>query len=106
MMVVLPIVIYFNNGESEPFDCNQSCCSLVVQTVTDVNGNTSPVRQWTVEGGENRKPFVLTLRYFWMRMAPFSITGEDVDGGSSLCGAIDLSVDPSEFDCDMSVPIP
>ncbi|HLF64408.1 MAG TPA: T9SS type A sorting domain-containing protein [Saprospiraceae bacterium] len=84
------------------FDCNSEDVVVVVQTVTDENGNSSTcTANVTVLGGDEPIAECIDITVFLDENGVVVISPDDVDGGSSsLCGDIELSVDPFEFDCE------
>jgi hypothetical protein len=87
--------------EPDLFDCNSPDIVVVVQTVTDVNGNTSfCLANVTVLGGDAPEAVCMDITVSLDENGMATITGADVDGGSSsLCGDLELSVSPDTFDC-------
>ncbi|MEM7101728.1 MAG: LamG-like jellyroll fold domain-containing protein, partial [Bacteroidota bacterium] len=83
------------------FDINDLGANTVILTVTDASGNTATCSA-NVEVQNNNIPNAvcqnITVQLDGAGMA--SITGADVDGGSSAIGGIaSLAVSPDQFDC-------
>lgn len=85
------------------FDCGSPDVVVVIQTVTDVNGNTSTCSaNVTVMGGEEPVAQCQDVTVYLDQNGDAFVLPEDVDNGSfSVCGDIELEVNPAEFDCEM-----
>src|SRR5690606_26657419 len=85
------------------FDCDDVGDPVVViQTVTDVNGNTSTCTA-TVTVEDNIAPECLTqdITVFLDENGEASISNGDVDDGSNdACGIESITVEPTQFDCE------
>ncbi|MCF8464951.1 MAG: choice-of-anchor L domain-containing protein [Flavobacteriales bacterium] len=83
------------------FDCTVSAPAQVELTVTDIAGNSSTCTA-TVNLIENTPPSAICQDITVQLDAngTTTIVGADVDGGSSdNCGIVNLTVNPSTFDC-------
>jgi PKD repeat protein len=83
------------------FDCSNVGPNTVTLTVTDEGGNVSTCDA-TITVQEDTDPTALCqdISVELDATGNVSITGSQVDGGSSdNCGIADLSVNPSDFDC-------
>jgi len=83
------------------FDCSNTGTNQSVLTVTDASGNTSTCNA-TITVEENIPPTAVcqdvTVQLDAVGNA--SIVAADIDNGSAdNCGIVDLTVDPSAFDC-------
>ena len=83
------------------FTCSEVGTNTVTLTVTDVNGNNSTCTSTvTVEDTVNPVAVCQTITVALDATGNATITGGDVDGGSTdACGIDSLSVNPNAFDC-------
>ncbi|GAP69379.1 protein containing PKD repeat [Bacteroidales bacterium 6E] len=88
--------------DKQDFGCADVGTNTVILTVTDASGNTNTCEA-TVTVEDKIAPVALCKNIIVQLDASgsVSITPEDVDNGSSdNCGAVTLSLDKQDFDCD------